>query len=93
MGAKHLEVTEHKVSMLKKNKKSNLFVHFMFAYKVAVMEHDLIFPPFIPCTVIDLCCMCSGVRRGTPVCCCNYFDYTCYGVLQQSAERVQFNQR
>lgn len=43
MGGKHLEVTEHKVSTLKK--KSNLFVHFMFADKVAVMEHDLISPP------------------------------------------------
>lgn len=37
--------------------------------------------------------MCSGVQRGTPVCCCNYLDYTCYGVLQQSSERVQFNQQ
>lgn len=46
---------------------------------------------FTPSTVTDVYAVFSGVQRGTPVYCCNYFDYTYYGVLQQSGERVQFN--
>lgn len=38
-----------------------------------------------------LCAVFSDVQRETPVCCYNYFNYTCYGVLQQSGNRVQFN--
>lgn len=45
---------------------------------------------FAPILRRRTCAVCSGVRRVTPACCCNYFDYTYYGVSQQSGETVQF---
>lgn len=33
----------------------------------------------------------SRVQPGTPVCCCNYFDYTYHRVFQQTGERSQFH--
>ena len=74
-------------------------MHLLSVDKVAVMTLDLNFVSFFFLLARDVysihcqwrCAVFSGVRRGTPVCCCNYFDYTYYGVLQQSGERVQFN--
>ena len=79
-------------------------MHLLSVDKVAVMTLDLNFAFFfflfffffLSRDVYSIhcqwrCVVFSGVRRGTPVCCCNYFDYTYYGVLQQPGERVQFN--
>lgn len=80
-------------------KTCHLFVHWRSVNKVAVITPHSKWSDLgvffrgnvysVHCNWNALCSVACGMEHLRV--CCNYFDYTFYGVLKQSGERVQFN--